>query len=72
LASCGNLLLCSSWAAYGFRASEDGNALEVSEPEMEVVWRIFRSVAEGVSVRSVRISLDVCCVDTKRDRKGPS
>ena len=31
-------------SAYGFRASEDGNALEVSEPEMEVVWRIFRSV----------------------------
>jgi DNA invertase Pin-like site-specific DNA recombinase len=45
-------------AAYGFRASEDGNALEVSEPEMEVVRRIFRSVAEGVSVRSVRISLE--------------
>ena len=44
--------------AYGYRASEDGNALEVSEPEMEVVRRIFRSVAEGVSVRSVRISLE--------------
>ncbi|MDQ3795947.1 MAG: recombinase family protein, partial [Actinomycetota bacterium] len=45
-------------AAYGFRASEDGNALEVSEPEMEVVRRIFRFVAEGVSVRSVRTSLE--------------
>jgi site-specific DNA recombinase len=44
--------------AYGYRASVDGNALEVSEPEMEVVRRIFRSVAEGVSVRSVRISLE--------------
>jgi site-specific DNA recombinase len=44
--------------AYGFRASDDGNALEVSEPKMEVVRRIFRSVAEGVSVRSVRISLE--------------
>ena len=44
--------------AYGYRASEDGNALEVSEPEMEVVRRIFRSVAEGVSVRSVRVSLE--------------
>src|SRR5215216_4734860 len=45
-------------AAYGYRASEDGDALEVSEPEMEVVCRIFRSVAEGMSVRSVRISLE--------------
>jgi site-specific DNA recombinase len=41
-----------------FRTSQDGNAIEVSEPEMEVVRRIFRSVAEGVSVRSVRISLE--------------
>ena len=45
-------------AAYGIRASADGNALEVSEPEIEVVRRIFRSVAEGVSVRSVRVSLE--------------
>jgi site-specific DNA recombinase len=45
-------------AAYGFRASADGTALEVSEPEMQVVRRIFCSVAEGVSVRSVRISLE--------------
>src|SRR5918997_1422172 len=35
-----------------------GNALEVSEAEMEVVPRIFRSVAEGASVRSVRLSLE--------------
>src|ERR671915_649012 len=45
-------------AAYGYRPSEDGNALEVSEPEMEVVRRIFRSVADGASVRSVRLSLE--------------
>jgi site-specific DNA recombinase len=45
-------------AAYGFRSSEGGNALEVSEPEMEVVRRIFRSVAEGTAVRSVRRSLE--------------
>src|SRR5215204_3836783 len=45
-------------AAYGYRASEDGDALEVSEPEMEVVCRIFRSVAEGTAVRSVRRSLE--------------
>ena len=30
----------------------------MSEPEIEVVRRIFREVAEGVSVRSVRISLE--------------
>jgi len=44
--------------AYGFRPSEGGNALEVSEPEMEVVRRIFRSVADGTAVRSVRRSLE--------------
>jgi hypothetical protein len=54
----GGLVIKRKRAAYGFRASEDGNALEVSEPEMEVVRRIFRSVAEGLSVRSVRISLE--------------
>ena len=54
----GGLVIKRKRAAYGFRASEDGNTLEVSELEMEVVWRIFRSVAEGMSVRSVRISLE--------------
>src|SRR5918999_5471264 len=52
------LIIKRKRAVYGYRASEDGNALEVSESEMEVVRRIFRSVAEGVSVRSVRISLE--------------
>jgi site-specific DNA recombinase len=52
------LIIKRKKAAYGFRASQDGNAIEVSEPEIEVVRRIFRSVAEGVSVRSVRISLE--------------
>src|ERR671917_2801178 len=45
-------------AAYGFRQSSDGNAMEVSGPEMMVVRRIIRAVAEGVSVRSMRISLE--------------
>jgi site-specific DNA recombinase len=45
-------------SAYGFRPSEGGNALEMSETEMEVVRRIFRSVAEGTAVRSVRRSLE--------------
>src|SRR5918993_5864559 len=54
----GGLVIKRKRAAYGYRASEDGNALEVSEPEMEVVCRIFRSVAEGTAVRSVRRSLE--------------
>ncbi len=54
----GGLVIKRKRAAYDYRASADGNALEVSEPEMEVVRRIFRSVAEGVAVRSVRLSLE--------------
>jgi site-specific DNA recombinase len=54
----GGLVIKRKRAAYGYRASENGTALEVSEPEMEVVRRIFCAVAEGVSVRSVRISLE--------------
>src|SRR5215212_7694153 len=54
----GGLIIKRKRAAYGFRASEDGNALEVSEAEMEMVCRIFRSVAEGTAVRSVRRSLE--------------
>ena len=54
----GGLVIKRKRAAYGYRASEDGNALEVSEPEMEVVRRIFRAVTGGASVRSVRLSLE--------------
>src|ERR687894_1567112 len=54
----GGLVIKRKRAAYGYRPSEDGNALEVSEPEIEVVRRIFRSAAEGVSVRSMRIALE--------------
>ena len=42
-------------APYGFRYSEDGETLLVSEPEMRVVRRIFREVgAEGLSMGEVR------------------
>jgi site-specific DNA recombinase len=59
LEKCRNgLIIKRKRAAYGYRASAGGNALEVSEPEMEVVRRIFRSVAEGTAVRSVRRSLE--------------
>ena len=54
----GGLVIKRKRAAYGYQASEDGNTLEVSEPEMEVVRRIFHSVAEGVSVRAMRIALE--------------
>jgi site-specific DNA recombinase len=54
----GGLVIKRKRAAYGYRASEDGNALEVSEPEMEVVRRIFRAIAGGAPVRSVRVSLE--------------
>jgi site-specific DNA recombinase len=50
------LIIKRKRAAYGFRQSSDGNAMEVSGPEMMVVRRIIRAVAEGVSVRSMRIS----------------
>jgi site-specific DNA recombinase len=52
------LIIKRKRAAYGFRQSSDGNAMEVSGPEMMVVRRIIRAVAEGVSVRSMRISLE--------------
>src|SRR5215217_3507319 len=54
----GGLIVKRKRAAYGYQASEDGNALEVAESEMEVVRRIFHSVAQGVAVRSVRIDLE--------------
>src|SRR3712207_593833 len=59
LEKCRNgLVIKRKRAAFGFRPSDDGHALEVSESEMEVVRRIFHSVAEGASVRSVRLSLE--------------
>src|SRR5215212_4041754 len=44
------LIIKRKRGAYGYRASADGNALEVAESEMEVVRRIYCSVAEGVAV----------------------
>jgi len=54
----GQLPVFRRYSVDGYRASKDGNSLEVSDPEMELVRRIFRSVAEGASVRSVRLSLE--------------
>jgi DNA invertase Pin-like site-specific DNA recombinase len=59
LEKCRNgLIIKRKRPAYGFRPSEEGNALDVSEPEMEVVRRIFRSVAGGATVYHVRRSLE--------------
>jgi site-specific DNA recombinase len=59
LEKCRNgLIIKRKRPAYGFRASDDGNALEVSESEMKVVRRIFRSLAAGATVYHVRCSLE--------------
>ncbi len=44
--------------AFSFRPSEDGDALEVFKSEMEVVRRIYRSVAGGAAVHHLRRSLE--------------
>lgn len=46
-------------APYGFRASEDGDALVVFEPEMDVLRRILYTVGvEGKSAHATRSALD--------------
>lgn len=46
-------------APYGFRASEDGNALVVFEPEMETLRRILYMIgAEGMSAHSTARTLN--------------
>jgi DNA invertase Pin-like site-specific DNA recombinase len=52
------LIIKRKRAAYGFRPSEHGNELAVSEREMGVVRRIFHAVAGGGTVYHVRCSLD--------------
>lgn len=52
------LVIRRKQAAYGFRYTEGEDSLEVSEPETDVVRRIYWSVAEGASVRSVRLALE--------------
>jgi site-specific DNA recombinase len=46
-------------ANYGFRHNETGDGYEVYEPEMLVVHRIFRSVANGMSLYGVKRALEI-------------
>jgi site-specific DNA recombinase len=51
-------LLRNGRANYGFRHTEAGDAYEVHEPEMMVVRRIFRSVANGSTLYGVKRTLE--------------
>jgi site-specific DNA recombinase len=57
-------LLCNSRAHYGFKHDETGEAYVIDEEEMTVVRRIFREVAEGRSLHSVKRALDLEGVPT--------
>jgi site-specific DNA recombinase len=46
-------------ANYGFTHNETGDGYEVYEPEMLVVHRIFRSVANGMSLYGVKRALEI-------------
>jgi site-specific DNA recombinase len=46
-------------ANYGFRHNETGDGYEVYEPEMQVVHRIFRSVANGMSLYGIKRALEI-------------
>jgi site-specific DNA recombinase len=45
-------------ANYGFRHNEAGDGYEIYEPEMLVVHRIFRSVANGMSLHGIKWALE--------------
>jgi site-specific DNA recombinase len=57
-------LLCNSRAHYGFKHDETGEAYIVDEEEMAIVRRVFREVAEGRSLHSVKRALDLEGVPT--------
>ena len=52
-------LLKNGRAQYGFRYDESGERYEVVEEEMRVVRRIFRELADGASLHSVKRVLEV-------------
>ncbi|MDP9474596.1 MAG: recombinase family protein [Actinomycetota bacterium] len=67
-------ILRNSRAHYGFRHDEAGEAYVVNEDEMAVVRRIFREVAEGSSLHSIKRALDLEGVPTPNGGRywGPS
>lgn len=54
----GKVLRSSFPAPYGFEYSADGSSLEVHEPEMAVLRRLFRGLAEGRTGRQVTTELE--------------
>jgi site-specific DNA recombinase len=52
-------LIKNGRANYGFRHNEVGDGYEVYEPEMVVVHRVFRSVANGMSLYGIKRALEI-------------
>jgi site-specific DNA recombinase len=52
-------LLKNGRANYGFKHNEAGDGYEIHEPEMLIVHRIFRNVANGMSLHSIKRALEV-------------
>jgi site-specific DNA recombinase len=52
-------ILRNSQAHYGFKHDETGEAYVVDEEKMAVVRRIFRMVAEGRSLNSIKRTLEL-------------
>ncbi len=50
-------VICGATPTYGFRFNETRDGLLINEPEMEVVEKIFRLVADGVAVRAIQARL---------------
>jgi site-specific DNA recombinase len=52
-------LIANGRANYGLKHNEVGDGYEVYQPEMLVVHRIFRSVANGVSLYGIKRALEI-------------
>src|SRR5215213_4217339 len=50
-------VICGATPTYGFRYNQTRDGLLINEPEMTVVEKIFRLVADGVAVRAVQARL---------------
>src|SRR5215208_3407210 len=50
-------VICGATPTYGFRYNETRDGLLIHEPEMTVVEKIFRLVADGVAVRAIQARL---------------
>src|SRR5215204_4481322 len=50
-------VICGATPTYGFRYNQTRDGLLINEPEMTVVEKIFRLVADGVAVRAIQARL---------------